>query len=293
MKAASENLTPVVLELGGKSPCFVDKDANLEVSARRIISGKFGNSGQTCVAPDYLLVHKDIEAKFISTLNQTIHEFYGENPQQCPDYSRVVNERHTQRLASLLEGEEIIHGGKYDVQDHYVEPTLVKTDLTKNTKLMQDEIFGPILPIATFTNLDEAINYVNSKPKPLALYVFSNNSKISDYVLSHTSSGGAAVNETVFHVAIKTLPFGGVGPSGTGAYGGKATFDTFSHHKSVFYRNTLVDPMLRYPPHTPSKIYWFKKAASFKLPSKKIFVFAVLGLVAFIFEIYRRNRSRL
>jgi len=276
MKAAAEHLTPVTLELGGKSPCIVDRDVDLETSARRIISGKFQNSGQTCVAPDYVLVHKDIEQKLIDKLKDTIHQFYGENPQTSADYSRVINERHTQRLADLLEGESVIEGGKVDIKDHYISPTLVKVPANGESKLMKDEIFGPILPILPFTTIDEAINFVNSRPKPLALYIFSKDSKVSKKVLDSTSSGGACVNETVFHVAVKTLPFGGVGPSGMGNYNGKHTFETFSHRKSVLARPQWGDADLRYPPYTPQKIWWFMTLANLKLPSKRKILFFLL-----------------
>jgi len=293
MKAAAEYLTPVTLELGGKSPCIVDSDLNLDVSARRICIGKFSNVGQTCVAPDYILVHKDVEQKFTEKLKQILQEFYGSDPQKSADFSRVINLRHTQRLASLIEqakkdGEEIITGGKVDLEDRYISPTIVKTTNPSTSKLMQDEIFGPILPIISINNIDEAIQFINDRPKPLALYVFSNNSSTASKVLSNTSSGGASVNETVFHVACKTLPFGGVGPSGMGQYNGKSTFEIFSHHKSVLTRPTWSDPSLRYPPYTERKIWWFRKLSNLKLPSgRTLFLLLVPILIALGIHLFR------
>jgi len=284
MRAAAEHLTPVTLELGGKSPCIVDSDLNLDVSVRRICSGKFSNVGQTCVAPDYILVHKDVEKKFVEKMKQTINEFYGTDPQKSADFSRIINQRHTQRLASLLDqskkdGDEVIMGGTVDVQDRYISPTLVKTSIEKTSKLMEDEIFGPILPIITINNIDEAIRYVNDKPKPLALYVFSNNSKTAESVLGQTSSGGAAVNETVLHVACRQLPFGGIGPSGMGAYNGKHTFETFSHHKSVLTRQTWGDPSIRYPPFTENKIWWIRQLTTIKLPAPRVLLLLLVPIV--------------
>jgi acyl-CoA reductase-like NAD-dependent aldehyde dehydrogenase len=293
MKAAAEHLTPVTLELGGKSPCIVDSELNLDVSVRRICSGKFSNVGQTCVAPDYILVHKDVEQKFIDKLKQTIQEFYGSDPQKSADFSRIVNQRHAQRLASLIDqaqkdGDEIITGGKIDIQDRYISPTLVKTSIGAKSKLMEDEIFGPILPILTIKSIDEAIHFVNDRPKPLALYVFSSNSKTAQRVLDNTSSGGASINETVFHVACKNLPFGGVGPSGMGAYNGKDSFETFSHHKSVLTRQTWSDPSLRYPPFTDNKIWWFRTLSKIKLPKPMTLLLILLPiLIAIGFHLYR------
>jgi len=292
MKAAAEHLTPVTLELGGKSPCIVDKDIDLETSARRIVAGKFANVGQTCVAPDYILVHDQVEDKFVDKLQQVIKEFYGDNPQSSRDYSRIINQRHTKRLEKLLQGQNVISGGSVDVQDNYISPTLVKISSDKlNSPIMQDEIFGPILPILTIHNIDEAIEFVNSRPKPLALYIFSKNTGVQKRVLETTSSGGACVNETVFHVACKTLPFGGVGPSGMGSYNGFHSFDTFSHKKSVLDRATWLDPSIRYPPYTDRKIWWFKKLGQLGKPTPtfvKLIIF-FLPLVA----AYWYYRSRL
>jgi aldehyde dehydrogenase (NAD+) len=284
MKAAAEHLTPVTLELGGKSPCIVDREVDLDVAARRIASGKFQNAGQTCVAPDYLLVHRDVETAFTEKLRQAITQFYGSDPQKSVDYSRIINQRHTQRLADLLQGEQgtVITGGQVDVQDRYIAPTLVRLNSTTagaTSKLMADEIFGPILPIMPVDSVDSAIEFVNNRPKPLALYVFSTNNTTARRVLSSTSSGGACINETVFHVAIKTLPFGGVGPSGMGAYNGKHTFDTFSHYKSVLDHATWLDPDLRYPPFTDRKIWWFQTLGKLKMPSSRQLLLFLLPLV--------------
>jgi len=285
----------VTLELGGKSPCIVDSELNIDVSARRICSGKFSNAGQTCVAPDYILVHQNVERKFTEKLQQTIADFYGPDPQKSADFSRVISKRHTQRLASLLEqakndGDKVITGGKIDIDDRYIAPTLVKTANPATSKLMQDEIFGPILPIISYNHIDEAIRFVNERPKPLALYVFSSNSTTAQKVLENTSSGGASVNETVFHVTCKTLPFGGVGPSGMGAYNGKHTFDTFSHHKSILTRPTWPDPSLRYPPFTENKIWWFKKLTQLKLPSGRMLLILLLPIILALGIHFTRSR---
>jgi len=295
MKAAAEHLTPVTLELGGKTPCIVDRDANLDVSARRICSGKFSNAGQTCVAPDYILVHQDVEEKLIEKLKSTIHQFYGDDPEKSVDFTRVINTRHTERLALLLEGEEnnILLGGQVNRQDKYVAPTLVKAHFNsvENCKLMKDEIFGPILPIITVSSIDEAIQFVNDRPKPLALYVFSENKRVAEKVTRETSSGGAAVNETVLHVACRDLPFGGVGPSGIGAYNGKTTFDTFTHHKPVLSRPSWIDPSIRYPPFTPNKIWWVQTLMSLKIPftakAMALVVVVVIPLLAVGAHYYR------
>jgi len=275
-------LTPVTLELGGKSPCIVDKDANLDVSVRRICNGKFSNSGQTCVAPDFILLHHDIEKEFIKKMKETIKTFYGDDPQTSSDYSRIINERHTVRVSSLLkdhDNSKILHGGRVDEKDRYIEPTLIKVDINDNSKLMQEEIFGPLLPIITVSSIDEAINYVNNKPKPLALYVFTENQNISKKVLENTTSGGAGVNETVMHVACTNLPFGGVGPSGMGSYNGKKTFETFSHQKSVLSKPTWPDPSIRYPPFDDNKIWWVKKLMNFKNVPKKYILLLLLPIL--------------
>ncbi|MBK7585391.1 MAG: aldehyde dehydrogenase family protein [Myxococcales bacterium] len=258
MAAAAKNLTPVVLELGGKSPCIIDRDVNLEVAARRIAWGKFFNAGQTCVAPDYVLVHESVEKPFLEKLAATIREFYGDDPQKSPDYARIVNARHHKRVSALIDSGKVFTGGKTDAEDRYIAPTVL-TDVSPDSPVMQEEIFGPVLPVLKISSLDEAVRFVNDRDKPLALYVFSNDADRAQTVIDGTSSGGACVNDTVVHLAPHELPFGGVGPSGMGAYHGKASFDCFTHTKSVLHKPFYLDAPLRYPPYTDEKMKWVKR----------------------------------
>jgi len=250
-QAAAKHLTPVTLELGGKSPCIVDKDIHLEYTARRIVWGKFINAGQTCIAPDYVLVHKDVKDKLLARIKEKMAEYYGEDPQKSKEYGRIINHRHFKRLCGLLDEEHIIAGGQVDEEDKYIAPT-VMDNVNWDMPVMQEEIFGPILPILVYDKLEDAIATVNAHPKPLALYVFSNNSSKVEQVLKQTSSGGAAVNDTLVHIANPELPFGGVGASGMGAYHGKGSFETFSHYKSVLEKSNLFDVPVRYPPYKVS-----------------------------------------
>ena len=257
MEAAAKNLTPVTLELGGKSPCIVDTEIDLEEMAKRIAWGKFLNAGQTCIAPDYLLVEKSIKEALISKLQECIVKFYGTNPQTSPDYCRIVNERQFNRLKALLKDGDILTGGQTDLAEKYIAPTLM-TNVSLESELMQEEIFGPILPILDYSNLEDAIAFINQRPKPLALYLFSNNKSKQERVLEATSSGGVCINDTIFQVGVIDLPFGGVGPSGMGAYHGKATFDTFSHYKSVLKKSFRFELNVRYPPYG-NKLNWIKR----------------------------------
>ena len=252
MEAAAKSLTPVTLELGGKSPCIVAADANLDVAAHRIGWGKFLNAGQTCVAPDYILVEATKEEEFTAKLQGVIREFYGDDPHASGDFGRLANTRHHQRLSALLEGQDVIACGNGIEDERYLAPTLVRRP-DPESKLMQEEIFGPILPILPVENLDEAIEFVNGREKPLALYVFTSEDETAGRVLSETSSGGACVNAAIWHVANPHLPFGGVGPSGMGSYHGRGSFETFSHKKAVVEKTTRVDPKIAYPPYTPFK----------------------------------------
>lgn len=248
MEAAAKHLTPVTLELGGKSPCIVDSDINLEHTARRIAWGKFINAGQTCIAPDYLLVNRQIKPQLLDSLQKVIKEFYGEDPQQSSDYARIVNQKQFSRLAELLHDGEIVIGGTTNSRDFYIAPTIIdRVSLEK--PVMQEEIFGPILPIIEYSDLSEAIAIINEKPKPLALYLFSRNKDIQQRVLQETSSGGVCINDTVMQVGVSSLPFGGVGDSGIGRYHGKASFDTFSHEKSVLKKSFWLDLKWRYAPY--------------------------------------------
>lgn len=250
MEAAAKNLTPVTLELGGKSPVIVDKTANLDLAAKRIVWGKLINAGQTCIAPDYLLVHSDIAEKLISLIKHYITAFYGQDAQNNPDYGRIVNARQTERLAQLIERdhEKIIMGGKVVAEDLYIEPTLLYP-VTWEQASMEDEIFGPILPIMEYRNLEEAIKTIKDHPKPLALYLFTEDKNVEHEVLSRISFGGGCINDTISHVASPNLPFGGVGNSGMGAYHGKHSFDLFSHRKSIVKRSTKFDLGVVYPPY--------------------------------------------
>lgn len=247
MKAAAENLTPITLELGGKSPCIVDRDCKVELAAKRIVWGKAMNSGQTCVAPDYLYVHKDIEEEFIKKLEEEIKKQFGEEPLKSGDYSKMVNEREFNRVLSYIDKDKLVFGGKYNKETLQIEPTILK-DVTWDDSVMEREIFGPILPILNFEDLDDVINIINSKDKPLALYYFSEDKNKIKKILNNTSSGGVTINDTLVHVSSTYLPFGGVGNSGMGEYHGKYSFDLFSNKKGVMDRKTFLDINLRYAP---------------------------------------------
>jgi aldehyde dehydrogenase (NAD+) len=248
LEAAAEHLTPVTLELGGKSPCIVDRSTDLGVAARRIAWGKFLNAGQTCVAPDYVLVHESREAELIDGLTGAVHDFYGPDPKSSPHFARIPNARHHRRLAALLEDAEVVVGGEASETERYVAPTILR-NVAPDSAVMREEIFGPILPVLTVPDVDAAIEFVNARPKPLALYLFTDDDAVERDVIRRTSSGGACVNSTLWQVANTRLPFGGVGPSGMGAYHGRATFETFSHRKAVVKRSTRVDPKSAYPPY--------------------------------------------
>ena len=257
MEAAAKNLTPVTLELGGKSPCIVDSNINLKETAKRITWGKFLNAGQTCIAPDYLLVDKQIKDELISAIEQCVREFYGDDPQKSPDLARIINPKQFNRLQTLLSDGEIILGGETNPEELYIAPTLIVAP-SLDSPLMQEEIFGPILPILEYNDLSEAIALINSRPKPLALYIFSQNKDVRQQILLGTSSGGVCINDTIMQVGVNELPFGGVGDSGIGSYHGKASFDTFSHQKSVLKKSFWFDLNWRYAPYI-DKLDLFKK----------------------------------
>lgn len=248
MESAARHLTPVTLELGGKSPCIVDETANLAVAARRIVWGKFFNAGQTCVAPDYLMVHRVVKEKLISEISNAINTFYGSACRVPENFPRIINQKHFDRLVGLLSNEKVILGGCADQASLRIGPTLVDA-VTWNSPLMKGEIFGPILPILEFESLHEVVDQVNAHPKPLALYYFTTRKDREKHILSRISFGGGCINDTVMHLASSHMPFGGVGESGMGQYHGKASFDTFSHYKSVLRKSNHVDVPLRYPPH--------------------------------------------
>lgn len=257
MAAAAKHLTPVTLELGGKSPCIIDRNVQLEYAAKRIIWGKFINAGQTCIAPDYLLVDRAIAAEFMPLLAQKITQFFGEEPEQSPDFGRIIHQRHFDRLVSFIQDGKAIAGGNHNASKKYIAPTLL-TNVSWDASVMQDEIFGPILPIFEYDDLEEAIAIVNARPKPLALYFFSKDEQKQNRVLSATSSGGVCINDTVMQVGVGDLPFGGVGESGMGRYHGKYSFDVFSHYKSVLKKSFLLDLAWRYAPYTEAGVKQIK-----------------------------------
>lgn len=246
MAQAAKHLTPVTLELGGKSPCIVDETANVRLAAKRITWGKCLNAGQTCIAPDYLLVHERVKDELIHEMKATIAELYTEDPLTNENWPYIVNERHFDRILRLMENEKVIVGGKSNRASRSIEPTLLD-DISWENPIMQEEIFGPVLPVITYTQLDDVITNIKARPKPLALYLFSENKTNRDKVLQSISFGGGCINDTIFHLATPHLPFGGVGDSGMGAYHGRASFDLFSHKKSILKQTTRFDLPVRYP----------------------------------------------
>ena len=254
MEKAAAHLTPVVLELGGKNPCIVTPETRLETAAKRICLGKFFNAGQTCIAPDYLLVHESIRDSLLASLRNTLTRFYGKETKQSADYGRIINRRHFQRLLGLLEGQNVFFGGESDEAELFIAPTLVQ-DVLPESPLMQEEIFGPLLPVLTYTTLDEAINFVRTLPKPLALYLFSDDMMAQHRILQETSSGGVHINGTLSQINSTTLPFGGVGESGMGSYHGEESFRAFSHYKSILHRSIRFDQSFVYAPYRLSLKY--------------------------------------
>jgi acyl-CoA reductase-like NAD-dependent aldehyde dehydrogenase len=258
MTAAAKHLTPVTLELGGKSPVIIDESANVKVAARRIAWGKWLNAGQTCVAPDYVLVHRNVETQFVNELRTTLQEFYGNDPHSSSDYGRIVSPRHFDRLSGMLADGQVIIGGETKSSERYIAPTVL-SDVRLDSRLMTEEIFGPLLPIIPVSDVQAAVRFVTSRPHPLALYVFAENDQAIDTVIGNTTAGGVTVNGTILHLTSPHLPFGGVGESGMGAYHGKSGVRLFQHMKPVLKRGTKLDPSLAYPPYTERKIKLFRK----------------------------------
>eukprot|EP00761_Pharyngomonas_kirbyi_P013867 gb/GECH01013896.1/.p1 GENE.gb/GECH01013896.1/~~gb/GECH01013896.1/.p1 ORF type:complete len:491 (+),score=112.54 gb/GECH01013896.1/:1-1473(+) len=283
MRAASEHLTPVTLELGGKNPVFVDEHANIPVAAKRIMWGKFMTLGQVCIAPDYMLLHRSIAKKFKQECIKVIKEFYGDNPQESEYLARIINERHTRRIGDMIDNlsqhEKIITGGNYDIKDRFVAPTLVD-NVDFDSILMKDEIFGPILPIIEYDNIDDVIEYVNSRNKPLCISVFSESKNTRNKILNSTSSGSCLINELMVLFVCYQLPFGGVNTSGMGKYGGKRTFDLFSNEKAVMEQTSLIDVPIRYPPFTKTKAS-LGEFATFNVDLYKYLWVLVVPLIAF------------
>jgi acyl-CoA reductase-like NAD-dependent aldehyde dehydrogenase len=252
MQKASVNLTPVSLELGGKNPCVVTADARLDFAAKRIAWGKLINCGQTCVSPDYLLIDKIVEEKFLELITKEIGSFYNDNPQNSNDFARVISTENVLRLAKLMKSGRIVTGGTIDPETRYVAPTIIK-DVKPGDPVMQEEIFGPILPVISFEKLEEVYDIIAQNPKPLATYIFSRNKKLIREFLKRTISGNVSVNETVMQIASPYLPYGGVGSSGIGRYHGRKSFETFSNMRSVLVKSNLIDICLRYPPYSEFK----------------------------------------
>ncbi|MGH1325491.1 aldehyde dehydrogenase [Bacillus pretiosus] len=257
MEAAAKRLTPLTLELGGKSPCIVHKDAKIDVTARRIVWGKFLNAGQTCVAPDYMYVHASVKEQLIEALRHEIAEQYGKDPLNNDNYVRIVTERHFERLCSFLKDGKTVIGGNYKKETLHIEPTVL-TNVTWQSTVMEDEIFGPILPIVEYDNIEEVIGTIQQHPKPLALYVFSEDKEVQKKVISNISYGGGCINDVVYHLATPYLPFGGVGSSGLGSYHGEESFRTFSHYKSILAQSTAFDMKIRYS-STKSALKFIRK----------------------------------
>lgn len=258
MAAAANNLTPVTLELGGKSPVIVDESANIHVTARRIAWGKWLNAGQTCVAPDYILVNEKVRQPFLDELGKAINDFFGADPQTSESYGRIVSPRHFDRLKSLMTGGKVIIGGETNAESRYVAPTVL-ADVDMSSALMNEEIFGPLLPVLSINSTKQAIDFITARPHPLALYVFAENKSVVKEVLAKTTAGGVTVNGTLMHLTSPHLPFGGIGESGMGGYHGKSGVRLFQHMKPVLNRGTKLDPSLAYPPYTDKKAKLFRK----------------------------------
>ncbi|WP_455542874.1 aldehyde dehydrogenase [Intestinibacter sp.] len=257
MEKAAKNLTPVTLELGGKSPCIVEESADLKIAAKRIVFGKYLNSGQTCVAPDYLLLQNSVKEEFEKYLKEYIALFYTNEPLKNEDYTNIINERHFNRLINLIKGEKVIHGGDIDRETLKIEPTILDK-ITLDSPIMQEEIFGPILPIICFDTIEEVEDIILRGEKPLALYLFTKNKKVERDILRNISFGSGCVNDTIIQLATSRMPFGGVGNSGMGAYHGKYSFDTFTHEKSIVKKYNWIDLPIRYMPYTEFKLKLLK-----------------------------------
>lgn len=256
MKAAAEHLTPLTLELGGKSPLLIEESADLDLVAKRCVWGKFLNAGQTCVAPDYVLVPERLQDTLIEKLKNTLETFYGKNIQKSPDFPRIISTQHLDRLTKLINEKKVVYGNLSSREEKYLSPTIMK-DVSWDDEIMAEEIFGPVLPLIPYKDLNQELEKILSRPKPLAFYLFTKNETIKNHVLGRVSFGGGCVNDTVLHLGNPELPFGGVGPSGIGSYHGMKSFETFTHYKSVLEKSTKVDIPLRYPPYE-GKLRWLK-----------------------------------
>lgn len=282
--AAAKFLTPTVMELGGKSPVIVDRTVSIDTAVKRIAFGKFTNCGQTCIAPDYVYVHRDVVDDFVTKMKKTITQFYTETPQESKDYSRIIAERHVKRIEGLIKSvpsDAVVFGGATNESDRFVSPTLILNPPT-DSKVMQEEIFGPVLPIVPYEDLNTVIAEINSGEKPLALYLFSTDKGSIKLVTQHTSSGSLVINETLSHGTCREIPFGGVGNSGYGNYYGRYSFNTFTHEKGIFQRTMLPDPSIKYPPYTSTSVNMIAMLLNLKLPKlSTVLGFAVgIGAIA-------------
>jgi len=281
LAAAAKNLTPVTLELGGKSPVYIDESADLKLAARRIADGRFMNTGQICVAPDYVLCHRSVAKQFVDEVNATIKKMFGEDPKASNSLGRLVNTRHWERVAKLIETAdgELITGGlaRADKATKYIPPTVIY-NVTPTCPVMQEEVFGPVLSVLPVDNVDVAIKFINAKDRALALYVFAENTAVADKVITNTHSGGVCVNDTIMHLANPELPFGGTGPSGMGAHHGVWSFNEFTHFRAVMFRSSWFDNKGRYAPYNEAKLPMLKKILMGSLIPKhvKLAVQAVL-----------------
>lgn len=257
MKAAAEQLTPLTLELGGKSPAIIDETVDLSLAARRIAWGKFINAGQTCVSPDYVYIREPLRDEFCERMREEVLAFYGNDASLSPDFARIINDKHFDRITGLMEADKIEFGGDTDPDSRYIEPTIM-TNVDWDDDIMREEIFGPVLPVLTYTNIEEAISTVKGKPSPLALYLFSKDSSLQERIINEIPFGGGCINDTVAHLGNLDLPFGGIGSSGFGKYHGRKSFQTFSHQKSIMKKGTWLDIPLRYPPYD-GNLKWLKK----------------------------------
>lgn len=300
MKAAAENLTPVTLELGGKSPVIIEADADIPLTARRLMWGKFMNAGQTCTAPDYVYVHESIKQKLLAECKVCLEKFYTANPEQSKDYGRIINERHALRLKAIIDShkDNIVAGGDVNVEKRYIAPTLIDLPVEEAAVVMKEELFGPILPFITFTSLTSVIHLINRRPKPLALYAFSNSQAVCDRVLKETSSGAFVFNDCVIQSSVSGLPFGGVGTSGMGQYHGKHGFTTMSHSRGVIEKSLYMDAPQRYPPYTEANLKMIRFLMSItRLSQERLqgaFKFIVMPLVlAALGYLAMQRRARL
>jgi len=255
---ASNNLTPFTLELGGKSPCIVDRSADIALSAKKIIWGKLINAGQTCIAPDYIVAHHDIKEQLIKEMIFYIEKFYTSNILNCDDYVSIINEKHFHRLVELIDTSKVVFGGKYNKKQLKIEPTILENVLLED-RIMQEEIFGPLIPIIEYGNFNDIVKIIEANKNPLALYIFSKEKDFIDRLVENISFGGGCINDTIMHITNYNLPFGGIGNSGIGSYHGKKSFDSFSHKKSIMRSNSFIDIKFKYPPYTERAYKLIKK----------------------------------